>query len=33
VIAVDNASTDGSVAHLREHYPWVTTIALTENVG
>jgi GT2 family glycosyltransferase len=33
VIVVDNASTDGSVAHLREHYPWVTTIALAENVG
>lgn len=33
VIIVDNASTDGSVAHLRAHYPWVTTIALAENVG
>jgi GT2 family glycosyltransferase len=33
VIVVDNASTDGSVAHLREHYPWVTTIPLARNVG
>jgi GT2 family glycosyltransferase len=33
VIIVDNASTDGSVDHLRAHYPWITTIALAENVG
>lgn len=33
VIIVDNASTDGSVAYLRERYPWVTTIPLAENVG
>ena len=33
VLVVDNASTDGSVAHLRAHHPWVTVIALKENVG
>ncbi len=33
VIVVDNASTDGSVAHLRAHHRWVTVIALKENVG
>lgn len=33
VIVVDNASTDGSVAHLRDRYPWVATIPLAENVG
>ena len=32
-IVVDNASQDGSVEMLRERYPWVRTIAGTENVG
>lgn len=30
---VDNASTDGSVALVRERFPWVRLIANTENVG
>ena len=33
VIVVDNASTDGSVAHLREHWPSVRVIENDENVG
>ncbi|HVN51526.1 MAG TPA: glycosyltransferase family 2 protein [Acidimicrobiales bacterium] len=33
VIVVDNASTDGSVAHLREHWPSVRIIENAENVG
>ena len=33
VIIVDNGSTDGSVAFLRERYPAVRVIALAENTG
>lgn len=33
IIIVDNASTDGSQAFIREHYPQVTLIALDENRG
>jgi GT2 family glycosyltransferase len=33
VIAVDNGSTDGSVAHLRSRYPQVHVIALPTNTG
>jgi GT2 family glycosyltransferase len=33
VIVVDNASTDGSQAYLREHHPAVRLIALPENRG
>jgi GT2 family glycosyltransferase len=33
VILVDNASTDGSVAHVSARFPWVRTIALSQNVG
>ena len=33
VILVDNASTDGSVAYVAEHFPWVQIVALAENVG
>jgi GT2 family glycosyltransferase len=33
VIVVDNASTDGSQALLREQYPWVRLIELPENRG
>ena len=33
VIVVDNGSTDGSVDHLRTHWPEVKVIANTENVG
>jgi len=33
VIVVDNASTDGSQAYLREHHPAVHLIALPENRG
>jgi GT2 family glycosyltransferase len=33
VIFVDNASTDGSVTYVAEHFPWVEIVALAENVG
>ena len=33
VILVDNGSSDGSLALLREHFPWVRLIALPENTG
>ncbi|MCQ2229594.1 MAG: glycosyltransferase family 2 protein [Bacteroidales bacterium] len=33
VYVVDNASEDGTVAFLREHYGWVTVIDNHENVG
>ena len=33
VWVVDNASTDGSADMVRERYPWVSLIALSENVG
>ena len=33
VIVVDNASSDGSVAHIQKHFPWVTCIASIENLG
>lgn len=33
VFLVDNASHDGSVAIVRERYPWVTVIALNRNLG
>ena len=33
VIVVDNASEDGSVEHLLEHWPHVEVIANEENVG
>jgi GT2 family glycosyltransferase len=33
VIIVDNASTDGSQEFIREHYPWVRLIELSENRG
>ena len=33
VIVVDNASSDGSVAHIQKHFPWVTCIASAENLG
>jgi GT2 family glycosyltransferase len=32
-IVVDNASTDGSVAHIRSAYPWVQLLENQENVG
>jgi GT2 family glycosyltransferase len=32
-IVVDNASTDGTVEYLRERYPWVRLVALTQNRG
>jgi len=32
-VLVDNGSTDGSVAYVREHYPWVRLVALSENTG
>jgi len=33
VIIVDNGSTDGTCAWLRQHYPEVTVVALHENAG
>jgi GT2 family glycosyltransferase len=33
VLVVDNASTDGSQALVREQYPWVKLVALPENLG
>ncbi len=33
VIVVDNASSDGAVAELNRCFPWITTIALEENLG
>lgn len=33
VWVVDNASTDGSVTHVREHHPWVRLIARDDNLG
>ena len=33
VILVDNGSTDGSVAHVRTHFPWVRVLAQRENIG
>jgi GT2 family glycosyltransferase len=32
-ILVDNASSDGTVAYVRERYPWVRVVALPENRG
>ena len=32
-ILVDNASTDGTVAFVRERFPWVRVVALPENRG
>jgi GT2 family glycosyltransferase len=32
-ILVDNASTDGTVEHVRERYPWVRLVPLPENAG
>jgi O-antigen biosynthesis protein len=33
VIVVDNGSTDGSAAYVREHFPGVRVLALGENLG
>ena len=33
VVVVDNGSTDGSLALIREQFPQITIFALTENVG
>lgn len=33
IIVVDNGSTDGTVAHLQQHYPWVRIVALDDNRG
>ena len=32
-IVVDNASTDGTVGFLQEHFPWVRIVAMGENRG
>jgi GT2 family glycosyltransferase len=33
VMVCDNASTDGTVALVREHYPWVRLVVMPENRG
>lgn len=33
VVLVDNGSQDGSVEHVRQHYPWVRLTALDRNLG
>jgi GT2 family glycosyltransferase len=33
VLVVDNGSTDGSLAFIRENYPWVHLVELSENFG
>ncbi len=33
ILVVDNASTDGSIEYMREHYPEIETIALDQNYG
>ncbi|MFN4260034.1 MAG: glycosyltransferase family 2 protein [Gemmataceae bacterium] len=33
VVLVDNASADGSVAYVREHFPWVKVTSLSRNRG
>lgn len=33
VVMVDNGSTDGSLAFLRDRYPWVRLVPLSENTG
>ena len=32
-IVIDNASTDGSAAHVAEHFPWATLLAPGANLG
>lgn len=33
VYIVDNASTDGSIEYVKQHFPWVKTIVFSENLG
>lgn len=33
VILVDNGSSDGSIEHLRRHYPWVRLLVAGKNLG
>lgn len=33
MIVVDNHSTDGSVAYIRQHYPWAEVVPLKANLG
>lgn len=33
VVVVDNASSDETAAHVREHYPWVRLVELAQNLG
>ena len=32
-LVVDNGSTDGSVEHVRERWPWARVLALSRNLG
>jgi hypothetical protein len=33
VYIVDNASADGSIEYVKQHFPWVKTIVFSENLG
>ena len=33
VYVVDNASTDGSIEYVKQHFPWVKIIVFSENLG
>ena len=33
ILVVDNASTDGSIEYMKEHYPKIEIIALDQNYG
>ena len=33
ILVVDNASTDGSIEYMKEHYPDIRIIALDQNYG
>jgi GT2 family glycosyltransferase len=33
VVLVDNGSTDGTIGYCKQHFPWVTLVALAHNTG